>query len=117
MIPEPGFYLGGCATRGFDPRTNRFGSQKFWAFWALARPHSGANLGWGRAKRKKKRKKRKKACFTVPLECRVIRVGWGRGLGYIRVAGREREGRRRKEKRKKGKRELFDFIWTGAAER
>ena len=27
----------------------------------------GANLGWGRAKRKKKRKKRKKACFTVPL--------------------------------------------------
>ena len=24
-------------TQGFDPRTNRFGSQKFWAFWALSK--------------------------------------------------------------------------------
>ena len=29
---------GGMRTPFLDPRTNGFGSQKFWAFWALARP-------------------------------------------------------------------------------
>ena len=49
----------------------------------------------GRGKEKKGEEEAPKilgmSVFTIPLECRVIRVGWGRGLGYMHVGTDEGE--------------------------